>query len=132
MMTTKMVCPKFFSNSCPTPGYIRGPAPSIVAAQHDSHTTSLPRILPAHPKKTLTAIQNIQLFSLLGENDIRKLCPRPVRLTVSARMQLRLLELCEFCCAGAAYLSGVGLRCRRHGRLCFGAEGLQEPEVPRT
>jgi hypothetical protein len=43
-----------------------------------------------------------------------------------------LLDLCEFCCAGAAYLSGTGLRCRRNGRLCFGAEGLQEPEVPHT
>jgi hypothetical protein len=42
-----------------------------------------------------------------------------------------LLKLCEFCCAGAAYLSGAGLRCRRHGRLCFGAEGLEEPEAPR-
>jgi hypothetical protein len=40
-----------------------------------------------------------------------------------------LLELCEFCLAGAAYLSGVGLRRRRHGRLCFGAEGLEEPEA---
>jgi hypothetical protein len=43
-----------------------------------------------------------------------------------------LLELCEFCCAGAAYLSGAGLRRRRHGRLCFGAEGLEEPEAPRV
>jgi hypothetical protein len=43
-----------------------------------------------------------------------------------------LLELCEFCCAGAAHLSGAGLRCRRHGRLCFGAEGLEEPEAPRV
>jgi hypothetical protein len=42
-----------------------------------------------------------------------------------------LLELCEFCCAGAAHLSGAGLRCRRHGRLCFGAEGLEELEAPR-
>jgi hypothetical protein len=40
-----------------------------------------------------------------------------------------LLKLCEFCCAGAAYLSGVGLRRRRHGRLCFGAEGLEELEA---
>jgi hypothetical protein len=45
---------------------------------------------------------------------------------------LMLLELCEFCCAGAAHLSGDGLRCRRHGRLCFGAEGLEEPEAPRV
>jgi hypothetical protein len=64
----------------------------------------------------------------VGENDLRKLCPRPVRLTVSARTQLRLtrgspggagltetlmpLELCEFCCAGATCLSGAGLRSR--------------------
>jgi hypothetical protein len=84
----------------------------------------------------------------VGENGIRKLCPRPARLTVSAHAQLRLpggvsggagltetltlLELCEFCCAGAAYLSGAGLRCRRHGRLRFGAEGLEEPEAPRV
>jgi hypothetical protein len=27
---------------------------------------------------------------LVGENDLRKLCPRPTRLTVSARTQLRL------------------------------------------
>jgi hypothetical protein len=81
----------------------------------------------------------------VGENDLRKLCPRPVRLTVSARTQLRLtrgspggagltetlmpLELCEFCCAGATYLSGAGLRLRRHERLCFGTEGLEEPEA---
>jgi hypothetical protein len=43
-----------------------------------------------------------------------------------------LLELCEFCCAGVAHLSGAGLRCRRHGRLCFGAEDLEEPEAPRV
>jgi hypothetical protein len=43
-----------------------------------------------------------------------------------------LLELCEFCCAGAAYLSGAGLWCRRHGRLCFRAEGLEELEAPRV
>jgi hypothetical protein len=41
------------------------------------------------------------------------------------------LELCEFCCAEAAYLSGAGLRRRRHGRLCFGTEGLEEPEALR-
>jgi hypothetical protein len=45
---------------------------------------------------------------------------------------LMLLELCEFCCAGAAYLSGAGLQCRRHGRMCFCAEGLEEPEAPRV
>jgi hypothetical protein len=45
---------------------------------------------------------------------------------------LMLLELCEFCCAGAAHLSGAGLRCRRQGRLCFGAEGSKEPEAPRV
>jgi predicted naringenin-chalcone synthase len=28
----------------------------------------------------------------VGENDLRKLCPRPARLTVSARTQLRLHE----------------------------------------
>jgi hypothetical protein len=44
---------------------------------------------------------------------------------------LMLLRLCEFCCAGAAHLSGAGLRCRRYGRLCFGAEGLEEPEAAR-
>jgi hypothetical protein len=38
------------------------------------------------------------------------------------------LKLCEFCCAGAAYLSGAGLRRRRHGRSRFGTEGLEEPE----
>jgi hypothetical protein len=43
-----------------------------------------------------------------------------------------LLELCEFCCAGAAHLSGTGLRCRRHGRLCFGTEGSEESEAPRV
>jgi hypothetical protein len=37
-----------------------------------------------------------------------------------------LLELCKFCCAGAAHLSGAGLRCRRHGQLCFGAEALEK------
>jgi hypothetical protein len=42
---------------------------------------------------------------------------------------LMLLELCEFCCAGAAHLSSAGLRCRRHGQLCYGAEGLKEPEA---
>jgi hypothetical protein len=84
----------------------------------------------------------------VGENDLRKLCPRPARLTVSARTQLRLtrgspggavlmetlmpLKLCEFCCSGAAYLSGVGLQRRRHGRLCFGTEGLEEPEALHT
>jgi hypothetical protein len=45
---------------------------------------------------------------------------------------LMLLELYEFCCAGVAHLSGAGLRCRRHGQLCFGAEGLEEPEAPRV
>jgi hypothetical protein len=45
---------------------------------------------------------------------------------------LMLLELCEFCCAGAAHLSSVGLRCRKHGQLRFGAEGLEEPEAPRV
>jgi hypothetical protein len=45
---------------------------------------------------------------------------------------LMLLELCEFCCAGAAHLSGAGLRCRKHGQLCFGAEGLEEPGAPRV
>jgi hypothetical protein len=45
---------------------------------------------------------------------------------------LMLLELCEFCCAEAAHLSGAGLRCRRHEQLCFGAEGLEEPEAPRV
>jgi hypothetical protein len=45
---------------------------------------------------------------------------------------LMLLELCKFCCAGAAHLSGAGLRCRRHGQLCLGAEGLEEPEAPRV
>jgi hypothetical protein len=75
----------------------------------------------------------------VGENDLQKLCPHPAKLTVSARTQLRLtrgspggvgltetlmpLELCEFCCAGVAYLSGAGLRRRRHGRLCFSTEG---------
>jgi hypothetical protein len=39
------------------------------------------------------------------------------------------LELCEFCCAGATYLSGAGLRSRRHGRLLFGIEGLGVPEA---
>jgi hypothetical protein len=85
---------------------------------------------------------------VVGENDRRKLCPRPARLAVSARTQLRLtrgspggagltetlmpLELCEFCCAGATYLSDAGLRSRRHGRLCFGTEGLGEPEALHT
>jgi hypothetical protein len=79
------------------------------------------------------------------ENDLRKICPRPARMTVSAHAAsvalgsscsagltktLMLLELCEFCCAGATHLSGAGLRCRRHGR--FGAEGLEEPEAPRV
>jgi hypothetical protein len=41
------------------------------------------------------------------------------------------LESCEFCCAGAAYLSGAGLWRRRHERLCFGTEGLEEPEALR-
>jgi hypothetical protein len=45
---------------------------------------------------------------------------------------LMLLKLCEFCCVGATHLSGAGLRCRRHGRLCFGAEGLEELEAPRV
>jgi hypothetical protein len=45
---------------------------------------------------------------------------------------LMLLELCEFCCAGAAHLSGAGLRCRKHGQLPFGAEGLEEPEASRV
>jgi hypothetical protein len=45
---------------------------------------------------------------------------------------LMLLELCEFCCAGAAHLNGAGLRCRKHGQLCFGAKGLEEPEAPRV
>jgi hypothetical protein len=45
---------------------------------------------------------------------------------------LMLLELCEFCCAGATHLSSAGLRCQRHGQLCFGAEGLKEPEAPRV
>jgi hypothetical protein len=82
---------------------------------------------------------------LVGENDLRKLCPHPARLTDSARTQLRLtrgspggtgltetlmlLELCEFCCAGAAYLSGAGLQHRRHGRPCFGTEGLEKPKA---
>jgi hypothetical protein len=43
---------------------------------------------------------------------------------------LMLLELCEFRCACAAHLSGAGLRCRKHGQLFFGAEGLEEPEAP--
>jgi hypothetical protein len=43
-----------------------------------------------------------------------------------------LLELCEFCCAGAAHLSGAGIRCRKHGRSFFGAEGLEEPEALRV
>jgi hypothetical protein len=42
------------------------------------------------------------------------------------------LKLCEFCCAGATYLSGAGLRSRRHGRLCFGTEGLGKPEALHT
>jgi hypothetical protein len=41
------------------------------------------------------------------------------------------LELCEFCCAGAVHLSGAGLRRRRYRRLCFGTEGLEEPEALR-
>jgi hypothetical protein len=45
---------------------------------------------------------------------------------------LMLLESCEFCCAGAAHLSGAGLRCRKHRQLLFGAEGLEEPEAPRV
>jgi hypothetical protein len=45
---------------------------------------------------------------------------------------LMLLELCEFCCAGAAHLSGAGLRRRKHGRSTFGAKGLEEPEAPRV
>jgi hypothetical protein len=45
---------------------------------------------------------------------------------------LMLLELCEFCCVGAAHLSSVGLRCRKHEQLFFGAEGLEEPEAPRV
>jgi hypothetical protein len=45
---------------------------------------------------------------------------------------LMLLELCEFCCAGAAHLSGASLRCRRHGWLYFGAEGSEDPEAPRV
>jgi hypothetical protein len=45
---------------------------------------------------------------------------------------LMLLGLCEFYCAGAAHLIGAGLWCRRYGRLCFGAEGLKEPEAPRV
>jgi hypothetical protein len=43
---------------------------------------------------------------------------------------LMLLELCEFCCAGTAQPNGAGLRCRKCGRLTFGAEGMEEPEAP--
>jgi hypothetical protein len=43
-----------------------------------------------------------------------------------------LLELREFCCAGAAHPREAGLRCRKHGRSAFGAEGLEEPEAPRV
>jgi hypothetical protein len=39
---------------------------------------------------------------------------------------LILPELCRFYCAGVAHLSGAGLRCRRHGQLCLGAEGLEK------
>jgi hypothetical protein len=45
---------------------------------------------------------------------------------------LTLLELYEFCCAGATHLNGAGLRCRKHRQLPFGAEGLEEPEAPRV
>jgi hypothetical protein len=45
---------------------------------------------------------------------------------------LMLHELCEFCCAGTAQPNGAGLRCRKRGRLTFGAEGMEEPEVPRV
>jgi hypothetical protein len=38
---------------------------------------------------------------------------------------LMFLESCEFCPAGAAHLSSADLRCRRHGRSCFGAEGFE-------
>jgi hypothetical protein len=43
---------------------------------------------------------------------------------------LMLLKLCEFCCAGAAHLSSTGLRCRRYGQSCFGAEGSKTPGAP--
>jgi hypothetical protein len=61
----------------------------------------------------------------VGENDLRKLCPRPAADGFGSHAAsatrgspggaglteiLMLLELCEFCCAGAAYLSGAGLR----------------------
>jgi hypothetical protein len=45
---------------------------------------------------------------------------------------LTLLELCEFCCAGIAHPNGAGLQCQKHGRLTFGAEGMEEPEAPRV
>jgi hypothetical protein len=45
---------------------------------------------------------------------------------------LTLLELYEFCCAGATLLNSAGLWCRKHRQLPFGAEGLEEPEAPRV
>jgi hypothetical protein len=43
-----------------------------------------------------------------------------------------LLELCEFCHAGAAHLSGADLQCRRCEQSCHGAEGSEKPGVPRV
>jgi hypothetical protein len=39
---------------------------------------------------------------------------------------LMLLELCQFCRAGAAHPSSADLRCRRYGQSCLGAEGSKE------
>jgi phage FluMu protein Com len=54
----------------------------------------------------------------------RKLCDGDLTET------LMLLELCEFCCAGTTQPNGAGLRCRKCGRLTFGAEGMDELEAP--
>jgi hypothetical protein len=45
---------------------------------------------------------------------------------------LMLLKLCGFLCAGTAQPNSAGLRCRKHGWLTFGAEGMEEPEAPRV
>jgi hypothetical protein len=44
---------------------------------------------------------------------------------------LILPELCRFFCAGVAHLSGAGLRCRRHGQLCFAPKVWRKPGAPR-
>jgi hypothetical protein len=50
--------------------------------------------------------------------------PRGLR-NASLTETLMLLGSCEFCRAGAAHLSSANHRCRRRGRLCFGAEGFE-------